>query len=203
MKKLLCAVLAVIMLFMLVACGSDKETETSPADETTVMNEAEKTTKENKEETEKPSLSSFTADTLEGEKADQSIFEGKKVTMLNIWATFCGPCINEMPDLQKLHEDYADKGFQVVGIVCDIYETNGVFDEGDLNLAKDIVKNTGVKYTSLLPSSDLKEAKINDVSSVPETIFVNEKGEVIAGPYIGSKSYDQWAKIIDGVLEKA
>jgi thiol-disulfide isomerase/thioredoxin len=116
--------------------------------------------------------------------------------MVNIWATFCGPCIREMPDFQRLHEDYADKSFQVLGIVCDVY--------GDTNLdeAKAIVKETGVKYDCLLPSDSLKEIKLNAVSTVPETFFVDEAGAVIAGPFIGSRSYEDWAAIIEDVLAK-
>ena len=182
MKKLLCIALSLIMLFMLTACADNNDESAAPDGQGL--------------------LSSFTAETLDGETADRSIFEGKKVTMVNIWATFCGPCINEMPDLQKLHEDYADKGFQVVGIVCDIYEYNGVFDESGIKTAKDIVKDTGVKYISLLPSESLNEAKLKDVSSVPETFFVDETGALIAGPFIGSRSYESWAQIIDEVLAK-
>ena len=190
MKKILCIVLSVMMLFMLTACSGNNDEITAP-DETAAQTGEESGL-----------LSSFTAETLDGEKADESIFEGKKVTMVNIWATFCGPCIREMPDLQKLHEDYADKGFHVVGIVCDIYEYDGVFDESGLQTAKDIVKDTGVKYVSLLPSDDLNKAKLNSVTSVPETVFVDETGTVIAGPYIGSRSYDSWARIIEEVLNK-
>ncbi len=178
MKKLLCIALSLIMLFALAACGGKGDEGTSSADENAGL------------------LSSFTSETLDGEKADAGIFEGKKVTMVNIWATFCGPCIREMPDLQRLHEDYADKSFQVVGIVCDVY--------GDTNLdeAKAIVKDTGVKYDSLLPSDSLKEIKLNAVTSVPETFFVDESGAVIAGPFIGSRSYEDWAAIIEDVLAK-
>ena len=39
--------------------------------------------------------------------------------MINVWGTDCGPCIQEMPDLAALHEAYADKGVQVVGLVSD------------------------------------------------------------------------------------
>ncbi len=181
MKKFLCIALSLIMLFGLAACGGNSEGNEGTQEQT---GEA------------KGLLSSFTSETLDGEKADESIFKGKKVTMVNIWATFCGPCIREMPDLQRLHEDYADKGFQVVGIVCDVYgETN-------LDTAKDIVKDTGVKYVSLLPSDSLNEARLKDVTSVPETFFVDETGAVIAGPYIGSNSYENWAQIIEDVLAK-
>ena len=175
MKKILCIALCLIMLFAFAACGGNGE---KPTDETAGI------------------FSSFTSETLDAEKADESIFKGKKVTMVNIWATFCGPCINEMPDLQRLHEDYADKGFQVVGIVCDIY------GEDDIKTAKDIVKDTGVKYVSLLPSDTLNEAKLNSVTSVPETLFVDETGALIAGPYIGSRSYEDWKGIIENILSK-
>ena len=171
MKKLLCIALSLAILFSLAACGGDSSSGTGL-------------------------FSSFTSETLDGEKADGSIFKGKKVTMVNIWATFCGPCINEMPDLQRLHEDYSDKDFQVVGIVCDIY------DEDDIETAKDIVEATGVKYEIILPSESLNEVKLDSVNTFPETLFVDETGEVIAGPYLGSRSYENWALIIDEVLAR-
>lgn len=174
MKKLLCIFLSLIMLFLFASCGGNN----APSG----------------------SLTSFTAETLDGETVDQSIFEGK-ITMVNIWATFCTPCIREMPDLQRLHEDYADKGLQVVGICCDIYGADGKYDESDTAIAKAIVRDTGVKYLNLLPSADLRKAKIDSVTSVPETFFVDEKGNVIGQSYIGSRSYDAWAEIIDSILE--
>lgn len=174
------------MLFLFVSCGGDKGGETTSPDTQT--------------ETQNGVLASFTATTLDGEEVTQEIFKGKKVTMVNIWATFCKPCINEMPDLQKLNEDFADKGFQVVGIVCDVYATNGVFDENSINDAKALVEDTGVKYLNLLPSDDLKSAKLNGVTAVPETIFVDENGNQIGQSFVGSRNYDEWADIISSIL---
>ncbi len=184
MKKLLCILLSLTMLFLFVSCGGDSQDK--DGGETPTQSSA--------------LLSSFTATSLDGEEVNESIFKGK-ITMINIWATFCTPCIKEMPDLQKLHEDYSDKDFQIVGICCDIYKAGGVFDEGSINTAKSIVEETGVKYLNLLPSDDLNAAKLNSVTSVPETFFVDENGAVIGESYVGSRSYEDWAEIIDSVLE--
>lgn len=43
-----------------------------------------------------------------------------KVALVDFWATWCGPCVAAMPDLQKLHEKYASKGFAVVGVSTDV-----------------------------------------------------------------------------------
>ena len=49
--------------------------------------------------------------------------EWKKLNLLNYWATWCEPCKQEMPALQALHERYADKGLQVLGLVTDVQIT--------------------------------------------------------------------------------
>ena len=56
----------------------------------------------------------FTGEDLEGNKVDsKELFAKAKVTMINVWGTFCSPCIMEMPDLGELSREYADKDFQV------------------------------------------------------------------------------------------
>ena len=60
----------------------------------------------------------FTATTLDGEEFDGADLVGSPY-MLNIWATWCAPCRHEMPELQQLHETFADQGFQVVGVSVD------------------------------------------------------------------------------------
>lgn len=60
----------------------------------------------------------FTAFTMDGVQIQSESFLGRPY-MLNVWATWCGPCRREMPDLQDLHDAYADRGFQVVGVSVD------------------------------------------------------------------------------------
>lgn len=148
-----------------------------------------------------PSFSHFTATDLDGNTVTEDIFKDYKLTMINIWGTFCGPCIKEMPELGDINREYKDKGFQIVGIVADTFDYNGDIVQSQVDAAKEIVSKTGADYLHLLPSADLIEAKIKDVTGVPETIFVDSEGNQVGKSYLGAKSEDDWKEIIDGLLE--
>lgn len=149
-------------------------------------------------------LASFSATTLDGKSADESLFSGYKLTMINVWATYCGPCLGEMPELGELSSGYADKGVQIVGIVFDAYPSNsdGTYSDSDLDAARRIVDETGASYTHLLPSSDLSSAILDSVYAVPTTVFVDASGNQVGKAYIGSRSKSDWAGVIDSLLKE-
>ncbi len=148
-------------------------------------------------------FTAFTAPDLEGNEVDQSIFADYDLTMINIWATFCGPCLNEMPDLGELAAAYAEKGVAIVGIVADVPpKADGSFDPAMVAAVQELVELTGADYLHLLPSADLIAAKLGQVSAVPETIFVDSQGRQVGDSYIGSRSGEAWAAIIDELLEQ-
>lgn len=152
-----------------------------------------------------PLFNSFTAEDLDGNEVDQTIFAEHDLTMVNIWATSCGPCLNEMPELGELNTEYADQGFQVVGIVMDVLNQDGSFNESQLDTARAAVEATGASYTHLLPSPDLIAAKLNQVTGVPETIFVDKDGNQVGESYLGARPKDGekgWSTIIDKLLEE-
>ncbi len=201
MKKLLAILLAVIcVLACFTACTGDKPQEDITGNSTSAGTDTLKVPEEDLEGVQYGSFSKFTAIDLAGNKFNESIFKGKKLTMVNIWATFCGPCINEMPDLEMLSKEYADKDFQIIGIVCDVSARGSVYDKTLLGNALDIVEETGVTYTSLLPSESLNLIKLSEVYSVPETIFVDENGNIVGESYIGSRSLDTWKMVVDEVF---
>ena len=176
MKKFLAVLLAVLSVMVIFAsCGDGN----SPANEEVKDNSF---------------FAGVTSADLEGNEVDDSVFKGKKLTMVNIWGTFCRPCISEMPDLQKISEDYADKDFQIFGMVCDIEED----DDYTTELAKEIVEATGVKYPNIMPSETLSPF-LDSIFTFPLTIFLDENGEQIAS-FEGSRTYDGWTAIIDSLL---
>ena len=140
------------------------------------------------------SFGTFKAKDFWGNKVDESIFAQSKVTMVNIWGTFCTPCSEEMPDLARLDKEI--DGLQVVGIVIDAVDSNGNVIQSKYDKAMEIITSTGAKYTHLLPSPSLGECCLNGVTSIPVTIFVDHNGKIIGNAYIGSRSYQQWAAII-------
>ena len=190
MKKMKCLFL-MMMILMLTACGG-KETEENEVLETEVETEAETET----EEQEKiPLFGVFDTQTLEGEAVTEEIFAQADLTMVNIWGTFCGPCIAEMPDLGEISREYKDKGVQIVGILCDVMEP------GD-ETALEIVGETKADYTHLIASEDLTVNVLQYVSSVPTTAFVDKEGNMVGEIYAGSRSKTEWELIINQYLSE-
>lgn len=125
------------------------------------------------------------------------VFADHRLTMINVWGTFCGPCIDEMPDLAAIAEEYADRGFQIIGIVSDVSSTA---EEGDekLALARMIAEETGASnYLHLIPDTVMILTKLKDSVYVPETFFVDSEGKVVGDSVVGSKDKASWSQIIE------
>lgn len=146
-------------------------------------------------------LSSFTSTDINGNSVDASIFNDKKLTLVNVWATFCSPCLQEMPDLGELNRQYADRGFQIVGIVTDVTDRSGTPIPDMIELVGEIVRKTDADYLHILPSEDLHDL-LGQMEYVPTTIFVDDSGRQVGEMYVGSRSGDEWAQIIETLLNE-
>lgn len=203
-KKILAILLSALMALSLTACAGNKTTDGNVSDSNITDNGtadgADKTATQEPEETSSALFYDFTTTGLDGKEYTQEIFEGNKLTMVNIWGTFCPACVNEMPNLEKLSREYADKGLVIVGVVNDVYDyMKNQNNEGKVEQAKQIVADTGVSYTNLLPSDSLNAAGMGYVNTFPTTYLLNENGELVSG-YVGSRGYDQWAATINSLL---
>lgn len=209
-KTLLSMMLATTILFGS-ACGNGtsnvNEGSTTKMESSTVTESKEETIDYNSiiaqlEDTDSPSFADFNSITMDGKVVDESIIKDKKLTMINVWATFCGYCIDEMPHLNELNQEYADQGFQVIGAITDVLNSNGSVIDSQMDLAKEIVAKTGVEYPTLLPTNDLIRMLLGGVSSVPATIFVDSDGNLVGDGYLGAKSKADWEKIIQEKLKE-
>ena len=178
---------ALACLLTLAAC-SPAETMTSPPGPSA-----------SEDEVQTGVLSAFSTTDLEGNTLDQSILADYDLTMVNVWATFCGPCINEMPDLGELAAEYADKGVQIIGLVSDTMDSDGTISDSQVETAKEIVAETGADYRHLLPSDDLLGI-LSQIYAVPTTFFVDSEGVQVGDAIVTAQSKEKWIETIDGML---
>lgn len=184
-------ILTLSLALLLTACGSGKEEKADAG--SSKSSEGSKASDTSSSSASKKIFGTFESETLEGEAVSDEIFSRADLTMVNIWGTFCGPCIREMPDLGELSREYADKGVQIVGLVSDVGKAK---DEK----AEEIVSTTKADYTHIIASQDLMTGILGSVNVVPTTIFVDKEGNQAGDVYSGARDKDEWAGIIDELL---
>lgn len=148
-------------------------------------------------------LGQFKTVDLSGNAYDYTMLHNNKLTMVNVWMTWCGYCVQEMPELAKLSGEYADKGFAVVGILGDsvkAYGDNPVRDDAAVALGQQIIGQSGVKYSNLQPDGVLSKMLAN-VDGYPTTYFLDSSGALVA-KVVGANSYDGWKSKIEELLSK-
>ena len=138
---------------------------------------------------------SFSAQTAFGEAIDSSVFSGYDLTMINIWGTLCKPCIEEMPDLQKLYEDMASEGVNIIGFVAN-------YQEDRVEKAQEILTAKGITYSNVVFDDETSGAITAQISGFPTTIFVDSQGNVIGEQISGARGYEEYRDIIYERLEE-
>ena len=134
----------------------------------------------------------FSLTTLTGDTLDQTIFSDNKLIMVNYWATWCGPCVGEIPDLIKISEEYADKGFAIVGVLT---------GDDDIDGAKQFIADQGMSYPVVTPEDFFLDHS-DGIYAIPTTMFFDSTGKLVGSTVVGAKSYDDWKSLIDLLLSQ-
>ena len=154
-----------------------------------------------KKKIERIDLQEFQAMDLDGNEVTQQIFKNADVTMINVWGTFCGPCIDEMPELGEFAREYADKNVQVIGVVSDVpYTETGSQDMA--NKVRKIMKQTGADYLQLHTSKDLDRLLVSNVLGYPTNILVDKNGKLISDSEIVGGTRQDWEDAADQALRE-
>lgn len=135
----------------------------------------------------------FEGTDLEGGAVSSDILSRSKLTMINVWATFCNPCLSEMPGLGELAAEYDPAEFQIIGIVDDVMEGD------DPSYAKSLIQQTGANYTHLLLNESIYRALLIDVTAVPTTFFLDNQGAIL-DTVVGAMDKSAWEAKINGLL---
>lgn len=145
-------------------------------------------------------MKGLTFDTLdlEGKQITHEVLKNAKVTMVNIWATWCPPCKAELPDIGRLAKSYKEKGGQVIAICSDVTEE----DTSPLEEAKEIIKDAECEEVIVLRNNKSLASIYVNIRAFPTTLFFDSNGNVIAPIIVGGRSEADFAKVFDECLEK-
>ena len=123
--------------------------------------------------------------TVDGHPFDWSKYKGK-VVLVDFWATWCGPCVEEMPNVLKNYKKYHDKGFDVVGISAD----------EDKDALEDFVKDQKLPWKNLYDqAASTKMADKYGIVAYPTTALVGRDGKVIKLNVRGEELGEELAKL--------
>ena len=202
MNKLRKVLLNLLVLSLLLLCGCGGKNSEPPAeaipDAETPAQEEPTSGAQPSEETpseEAPIFITFEGTDLEGNTVSQDVFAQSKLSMVNVWATFCNPCLREMPGLGELAAEYDPAEFQLIGIVSDVMEGE------DQSLVESLIQETGADYLHLLANDSIGQAILSSVSGVPTTFFFDGEGAYLGG-VAGPAEKEKWVEIIHGLLEE-
>lgn len=193
------ALIVLVIILVLGVAGVGALMLKGPSDPI-VMTE-EETKKDQEEQTrifENVNLAGFKAETVDGKKvtADEC-FADNKVTMVNIWVTSCGPCIDEMPELAALYKERPD-GTNVISVCLDTNE-----NKKDKDFAAKVMKDAKTQFMTLVPDSVLEKELKERTSIYPTTIFVDSEGKIIGAPYFGDHTKDGYKEALEQKLKEA
>lgn len=111
----------------------------------------------------------FTVKTLAGQEVPFQSFAAGKPVLVDFWATWCAPCVSAMPELQKLHQRYASKGFSVVGISIDEEQDKAI----------QMVRKRKLAYPVYLDATATPAWSTFHVRSVPAAFLIDRQGRIV------------------------
>ena len=138
---------------------------------------------------------------IDGKDYTEKVFSDYDLTLVNVFTTWCSPCVNEIPELEKLYEEMKEKGVGVVGVVLDTVGDDGKQDDATVKKAGVLQEKTKASYPFLIPDSTMMNGRLNGISAFPETFFVDKEGNIVGETYSGSHTLDEWKEIVEKELE--
>lgn len=168
MKRLISTLVLSLSLILVIGCESEQpdaaaESSNAVAPEVAAAPPATGTASEVGDQ-----MPRYTANELDGGTWDLADVDG--VTMLNLWATWCGPCRYEIPALIQLQKDYGDEGLHVVGVSMD--------QAGMESQIESFARNAGINY-KIVHDPQARLADVLDTTIIPTTALIDRSGKVV------------------------
>ena len=193
-KKILILGMALMLAAGISACNASSKTSSSEAT-TTESKQADAKAEDSKQaesDKEDKKFPEFTAKTVSGEDISSDLFKDSKLTVVNVWGSWCGPCVQEIPELQKLYESMKDKDVNVIGLAQDAGT--------DLDAVKEIIDKNKVTYQNIVPEGATEDF-VMSIMAFTTTFFVDSDRNIV-GVIQGNRNLEAFTAAVEGVLEK-
>lgn len=145
-------------------------------------------------------LADFQTTDINGNTYTKDLFAQHDLTLVNVFATWCSPCVNEMPELEKFKKEMASKGIGVAAIVHDTVNAAGEKEPGIIDTAKQLQKRAKLTFPLLLPDASGMNGRLNKLDGYPTSFFVDKNGNIVGDIYLGAHSFEEWKKIAEKEL---
>ncbi|HYC61724.1 MAG TPA: TlpA disulfide reductase family protein [Thermoanaerobaculia bacterium] len=181
-----------VVLAMLLAAIACKRGEQPAAAKTTTQSQRQQSQQQPAARADVGAMMpAYAALNLDGSKFDLAS-KRDKVVLLNVWATWCGPCVYEIPELQQLHEKYASRGMEVIGVSVDTVPAESVREF--------IAEQKKMTYPVVL-DADGKIADMLQTSVLPTSVIIDRAGKIVWKQYGAIMPGDEeLTKAIDAAL---
>ena len=126
---------------------------------------------------------------MNGETVDRSFFKDHMMTVVNVWSVDCAPCIEELPAMEQLAEEFAARDVAVVGL---LYELGPGLSDRAREEAEEILADAGVTYPQLIASEAMADSEeLQSLTGYPTTFFVDSYGRIV-DTFVGAQNYRSW-----------
>jgi peroxiredoxin len=126
-----------------------------------------------------------------GNVVDFDTYHGK-ITLINFWATWCGPCKKELPDLVAISRELSGRGVKVIGISVD--RGSNIIDD-----VRTFVQEHDIPYQVVVANDDLEEA-FNNIRMIPTSFLVDADGKIIQ-TLVGQRTKESLSQSITALLK--
>ncbi|MGN0778486.1 MAG: TlpA family protein disulfide reductase [Aristaeellaceae bacterium] len=123
----------------------------------------------------------FVGSDMQGSEVTEAIFAEKELTVVNFWATTCGPCISEMPELGEWARELPEN-VQIIGVLTDVWPDQ----QQKIDMVNQIMRKANADFINLMTNDVLYAYYKEHMIGTPTTILVNSRGEVVGNTILGT-----------------
>lgn len=147
-----------------------------------------------------PIFESFSATDIYGTDQDENLILNARYTLVLIWSTTCNPCIEGMPKMEALYQEYKDIGVNVLGIVVNLQDQQGNPVPATIADAISIAEVKGVTFPNIMIPAPITEFLYSEIQYTPTAFFVDQSGTIVGDLVIGEQEYEYWSDAIEELV---